>query len=225
MLPNNPLPTPIAPSQVPTPIRVPPQSYYMSQWQPKPEAKQAPLLHEALCIVLSIIIYSVAFIWSEARIHGVYNIVLLTFFTSTVIVLFSEVFRDLLAKLMGMHSQYILWPLGVVLVAISSYLGSVFAVPGRVTIEGGSRTTRGIVSASTPLLMLILSLMLIFFSSQYLSREQLQIALGMVLAFGCYEILPIFPLRGSDIWKWSKLIWLMLFTPLYLMYAWFVILA
>jgi hypothetical protein len=126
---------------------------------------------------------------------------------------------------MGMHSQYVLWPLGVILIGLSSYLGSVFAVPGRVTIEGGSRLENGIISASTPLLMLVLSLMLILFSSSYLSREHLQIALGMVLAFGCYEILPIFPLRGADIWKWSKLVWFMLFIPLYLMYGWFVILA
>ena len=204
----------------------PNESYYSSQWtsfKTTVELRRTPYLVEVIFLLVCTCIYAGSFAFVKYRTTGQLHQIPQLVITASLLIFGSEICRDIAAKFLGLSSEFILWPLGTILVFVSSFLGNVFSVPGHAVIRGGTKGSRALVSAATPAYTFLLATILIFFSP--LGHGFNPVALSMVLAYGCYEILPINPLKGKAIWDYSKLLWLLLFAPLYLMYLWLVLLA
>lgn len=186
------------------------------------------LLREGTFIGISTVVYSLAFTFVEFKSTGSLLMIpinlVMSLLLAVVLVVGSEILRDIVARLYRLESRYDLWPLGLVLVAFSAYMGNVFAVPGKAYIQTNDRKARGVINAMTPLYSLFISVLIILFVFPKMPKEIGGMLISMSLALGCYEVLPFPPLKGADIWKWNRLAWLLLFLPLYALYVWFVIL-
>jgi Zn-dependent protease len=134
--------------------------------------------------------------------------------------IFHELAHRTVAKKFGAHAEYRMWPHMLAVAAIFSLvMGVVFAAPGAVYIYGKqiTRKQNGIISLAGPAANIILAIVFftayLFTSNAYLAKVFfITMYVNGFLAF--FNLLPVWQLDGSKVFKWNPLIWAVFFIPL-----------
>lgn len=116
-----------------------------------------------------------------------------------------EIGHKVVAQSMGFESKYKLWEIGIVLVvafAIISRGRLIFAAPGFVVTEGhATDREQGIISLSAPSTNILLAVLLLGTGKFGASMAYVNTMLAI------FNLLPIGPLDGAKVMKWSPGVW------------------
>ncbi len=162
------------------------------------------------------------------------------------------VLHEMAHKIMAIHygcqSGFRMWAGGLVFMLLMSLFGVLFAAPGAVYIYAPRITKRqnGIISMAGP----ITNILLAFFFLAISAANPLKIYFPFLkygegvnvwyfgaqinLLLALFNMIPVFPLDGSNIFSWSKVLWLgltvcilavqgIVFSPLFII-SWVVLL-
>jgi len=120
-----------------------------------------------------------------------------------------ELGHKFVAQSMGFHSEFKLWPMGLLLVvglgiiSVMSGGGFIFAAPGYVVTHGmATIRQRGIVTLAAPFTNLLLGL---FFLALPVPWGKDAAMVNVFLAI--FNLIPIRPLDGAAIIRWSQSAW------------------
>lgn len=129
-----------------------------------------------------------------------------------------ELSHKFVAEHYGFWAEFRMWPIGLVIALATSVLGFIFAAPGATYISGSniSESENGIISVAGPLTNVAVA---VVFLPVLLLGSGVWEVLGFVglyinLFLATFNMLPIMPLDGAKVFRWSKLRWAALFVPL-----------
>lgn len=142
-----------------------------------------------------------------------------------------EMSHKLVALYYGAHARFKMWFNGLVIMLVGATFGILFAAPGAVYIYAKKISLRanGIISLAGPATNFILVLFFLFLNSvlplnQYFSflTDPLpgfglfygvvhvwRFAAALNLVLGLFNLIPAFPLDGSKVFYYSKLLWIL----------------
>jgi Zn-dependent protease len=133
-----------------------------------------------------------------------------------------ELSHKFTAQRYGFWAEFRMWPMGLVLALLTSLIGFIFAAPGATYISGNniSPSENGKISLAGPLTnvgvaLIFLPVWLFSVSSgnsfvYFLGSEGVFINVFLAL----FNLLPVMPLDGAKVFRWSKVYWLATFGPL-----------
>jgi hypothetical protein len=133
----------------------------------------------------------------------------------------------------GMSAEYRLWWGGMLIIFLTTWAtsvlgGNIFGQPVRTAIEREDdyeKKKLALIMLAGPLVSLILSAS--FFLLYLMKGTYASLALTgltMSLLTSLVSFMPISPMEGERVFKWNKLVWLVIFIPIVLAYVYFVIL-
>jgi parallel beta-helix repeat protein len=146
-----------------------------------------------------------------------------------IVIVIPKAVQYLIAKRMGMQAGYRMWWGGILIMILTTVLFRyVFGQPVRtdVTREESfdtkilayTRLAGPVVSVLLSLVFLLLYLMKGTFASLALMGSEMSLLTALV------TFLPISPMDGEQVFKWNKLVWIVVFVPILLAYGYFIIL-
>lgn len=136
---------------------------------------------------------------------------------------FHELSHKFQAQRYGYWAEFRMWPMGLVLALVTSLIGFIFAAPGATYISGVNITQseNGKISIAGPLTNV--AIVMLFLPLYYLGGPLWNIV-GFIgvqinLFLALFNMLPIGPLDGSKVFRWSLVIWALIFIPLVVSYV------
>ena len=190
---------------------------------------------EAFEIMVSVLAISFAFTLLFAGLDSLFSapreffvFMVLSLVTVGAGFIFHEMGHKITAIYFGAYARFQMWIQGLVFMIFTALMGFLFAAPGAVYIYSPNLSKRqnGLISLSGPFVNFLI--MLTFFTFSLLIPRNLYFSFDLsflssvfgggpfeVWRFGAYinfilgmfNMLPVFPLDGSKIFKWSKLYW------------------
>ena len=131
---------------------------------------------------------------------------------------FHELSHKFVAQRYGYWAEFRMWPMGLVLALVTGLLGLVFAAPGATYISGSniSQGENGKISLAGPLTNVAIALLFSPFlhSNNAITFLVGAYGVGINIWLALFNMLPIGPLDGSKVMKWSLPVWLLVFIPL-----------
>lgn len=121
---------------------------------------------------------------------------------------------------LGYYTRFRLWPFGIILAFVTSFLGFLFGAMGSVNIYNArDHRSMGKIAAAGPATNLTLGL--IFFGLGLAVTPVIADVLFSISTLnfylGTFNMIPIGPLDGQKVLAWSLRNYIMLFTPLLLL--------
>jgi len=188
---------------------------------------------EIIQIIISVIAISVAFTIVFAGLEGLVNspkefavFTLLSLVTVGSGFILHEMSHKLVAIYYGARARFVMWTQGLVLMLITSLMGVLFAAPGAVYIFSNriTRQQNGLISVAGPITNLVLVgvFMVLAIMSPIVFHLSFIPGPLNVWAFGAkinlilalFNMIPAFPLDGSKVFGWSRLVWVLLIAIL-----------
>lgn len=129
-----------------------------------------------------------------------------------------ELSHKFVAEHYGFWAEFRMWPVGLVIALATSVLGFIFAAPGATYISGTniSESENGVISIAGPLTNVGVGLVFLPFfllgSGNWRVLGFVGLYINMFLA--TFNLLPIMPLDGAKVFRWSKVKWATIFVPL-----------
>lgn len=174
---------------------------------------------ELLAIIVSVLIFAFVVTWSWVPdfndFFGVFaiNIVLVSF-----VIVFSEGLRAFLSKKENLSSEYIIWPLGTVMMVVSTFIGNTFSLAANQNYgENDDIKKCGRVSFIVSILLFALVvagyLYNIFYPSVFV---QMLIVITILNLF--IDLFPLNPMDGYEIRHWNFYIWLIFYIVIFVSY-------
>lgn len=123
-----------------------------------------------------------------------------------------EMAHKFVAQRYGAWAEFRIFPFGLLMALVFSFVGFIFAAPGAVYIQGvGNKKQNGLISIAGPAVNLILGVpfmvaaLLLPISGILFTFLWLMGYINIFLAF--FNLLPIPPLDGSKIYRWNPIIY------------------
>ncbi len=142
---------------------------------------------------------------------------LLSFLGISTAFFFHEMSHKFTAQKFGLWAEYRMFPQGLLLASILGiFTGFVFAAPGAVMFQGGSKNYEtGRIAMAGPLSNIIIASVTLFLYLFIFYEIDL---IGEIIAFICFinaflavfNLLPFGPLDGTKIIKWNATVWIIL---------------
>lgn len=192
----------------------------------KEEAVQIIICVLAISFAFAIVFYGPEAILKYPKEFFVFDVLCLA--TIGIGFIFHEMGHKILAMHYGAYAKFQMWTSGLLLMLATSFLGFLFAAPGAVYIYSNniSKKENGLVSLVGPLInvgMVFVFLGLRIFIPAVRFFPELGVdyffgirggtvnvwafGAGINLMLGLFNMLPVFPLDGSKVYAWNKLIW------------------
>ena len=132
---------------------------------------------------------------------------------------FHELSHKFVAQRYGYWAEFRMWPMGLVLALVTSLIGFIFAAPGATYISGAniSREQNGKISLAGPLTNVAIAALFVpflFFNSNGILGTVGYIGVRINVFLGLFNLLPIGPLDGAKVFRWSLPVWLLAFVSL-----------
>ena len=126
-----------------------------------------------------------------------------------------EMGHRFMARRYGCVAEYRMWPAGLVIALASSLFGYVFAAPGAGVISSGTdsqgrailtKERAGLISMAGPVMTICLAGVFILLN---MARPTLLFWLGAYINswLAVFNLIPFGPLDGAAIFKWNKMVW------------------
>jgi len=182
-------------------------------------------------IGISVLVLSVAFTILLSRKNNMD--ILLLFVISLVIVCTSFMLHELAHKYTAQKyriwAEYRMFPMGLMMALLFSFMGFIFAAPGAVYINGYiDREKNGKIGAAGPAVNIVISAVAIVFAlmTSGMLSSILWMMAGINAFFALFNLLPIHPLDGSKVRMWNLQVYLLMLAAAValLAVAWFDIL-
>ncbi len=184
----------------------------------------------AISFALGVVFAEIESVWNSPREFLVFMAPLLVTVGSGFIL--HEMAHKLVAIYYGAQAKFRMWTQGIVFMLITSMFGFLFAAPGAVYIYSRKITVKqnGIISMAGPILNIILMPFFIileitapvtlYFTFLTHLEDHLagfgilngalhvwQFGVAMNLLLAMFNMIPAFPLDGSKVYGWSRLLW------------------
>jgi len=168
-------------------------------------------------IAISVVVLSVAFAIMFFR-RGVGGLSVPELIgISAVIVCTSFVIHELshkfVAQRFGAWAEYRMYPFGLMLALMLSFMGMIFAAPGVVYINGNiTKEMNGKISAAGPASNIIVGVFAVAlaYSTTGLLSSIFWIMASINAFFAVFNMLPITPFDGSKIYRWNISVYLLM---------------
>jgi Zn-dependent protease len=128
-----------------------------------------------------------------------------------------EMAHKFVAQRNGAWAEFRIFPFGLLMALVFSFLGFIFAAPGAVYIQGvGNKKQNGMISIAGPAVNLIIGIpfllaaLLLPISGLLWYFLWLMGFINILLAF--FNLLPIPPLDGSKIYRWNPVVYVSTFA-------------
>jgi hypothetical protein len=151
------------------------------------------------------------------------DLVLLYIFFAGLVLIVDDLTHRYVAKRYKAVTEYQFWFLGSVIMFVTALLfGSVFALPARVVIndtEKLSKKQRAMIYGAGPLMSF--AIFVAFMALTPLGGAVVGLAIlgaSMHLLSAVYSFMPFDPMDGNKVYRWRRLVWLMSFAPLLVLY-------
>ncbi len=122
-----------------------------------------------------------------------------------------ELGHKFVAQKAGLWSEYRMFPMGLVITLVTSFIGFLFAAPGAVYISGNmDEKTNGKVSIAGPAVNIVVAAVAILGTIAFNGTVLLVpfFLLANLNAFlAVFNLIPVPPLDGSKIIRWNTMIW------------------
>jgi len=131
---------------------------------------------------------------------------------------FHELSHKFVAQRYGFWAEFRMWPQMLVLALVTSLLGVIFAAPGATYISGTniSKEENGRISVAGPLMNVLIALLFVPFLlfGQGFLGDLGYIGVPINVFLAAFNMLPIGPIDGAKVFRWSKPLWAAIFVPL-----------
>jgi Zn-dependent protease len=201
-----------------------------SKTQKEIEAKEGSRLMitpaELLAFGLSAVTLTFCFSYaSSSAITEILNVIPIALATAVIAELVYWLTMEVVARKMGIWSEYKVWPVGIIMLLVSALaFKSPFCVAGRAKFQSANPTKKsiGLTSLSGPLASLLLGgIFAILLNFGY---EQMgSLGVMVCLTKSTFDLIPTPPMNGKEILSWSKAIWLMFFLASIALYCFFIL--
>ncbi len=190
--------------------------------------------------LVSAVLLGLAFSYADE--HSL-NVETIAFFAliSAITIIICQMASRLFATRFKMEAEYKFWGVGAISLILTSFLLSMpFAMPAKVLVneEGEEEEEKkektevkkekkhikvpaktGIISISSPYTGFVLSIgFLLFILYGGLLGEIGLRGIKLSALFCAYNLIPIKPMEGKNVYGWNKLVWAMLFVPSVILY-------
>jgi WD40 repeat protein len=170
-------------------------------------------------VVLSVL--TIAFAYAKADSLDQILPLIPTILATSIIVEFVKNFSiEVIARRQGVWTEHRVWYFGLGTFLFSAFVFKVpFSSPGRLTHHSPKFTKRSLGLASSASVIIALVFASIFYAI-FAYGFTLVGNIGLVMCFtmAFFDTIPIPPMNGKDIYDWSKILWIALFTVTFALY-------
>jgi len=178
--------------------------------------------YEIFSLIVSVAVVTFAFSYAKAEtLDQILPLIPIVLVTSVMVELVKDFAREVVARSQGVWCEYRLWYFGLAMLLISSItFKAPFAMPSRVRNHSAKCTSRSVGSISLTSVIVPLIFAIIFywlFVNGFTLIGNMGLVICATMAF--FDIIPIPPMNGKDIYDWSKVLWLALFIACFALYV------
>jgi len=176
-------------------------------------------LSEIIAIVTSSIILSLVLTWGWSPDLSIFWEPFIIFLVIILVFMFiREVLRAILCVKLRFHSKYYIWPIGAVMMFVSTALGNTFSLASNHHYEEEDLKKCGKVSFIVSLVVFIIVAICFIINLIYPSTIlQMIIIVNILNLF--IDLFPLNPMDGYEVRHWSKVLWLSLYVTVLISYV------
>jgi Zn-dependent protease len=180
---------------------------------------------EMFSVIVSLVVITFAFSYAKAEtLDRILPLIPIVLVTAIIVDLVKDLVRDVVARSQGVWSEYRLWYFGLAMFLISSIaLKAPFSSPNRIKHHSPKFTKRsvGLVALTAVIIPLVFAVVFYMFFVSGVTVFMLIGNMGLIICFTAafFDIIPIPPMNGKDIYDWNKFLWLVLFILCFALYA------
>jgi len=176
-------------------------------------------LREWICIALAAIVFSasLSYMFLSPRI-SVFAFLFMTAVVNLLVYAIRHVTRLVMDTHHRLHTEYTVWYWGIIVTALTGWLGNTFALAGYIVNHEDKGTKyEGKIAFVVNLLTFVAFLV---FWAWNLFDPGVMIQMGMLLSLSLsfLQMLPMKPFAGPRIRRWSRTAWWLMFVPLLVFY-------
>lgn len=168
---------------------------------------------ELLAVLLTTILFALVLSWTWTPDFSMFwTLFLITLLIVAVIILIRETLRCYLCRKEGIYSEFYIWPLGAVMMIVSTVIGNTFSLAANHQYdEQGDIKKCGRVNFIVSLFMFLVVLASFILNIFYPSIVLQMIVIVSVLNL-FIDLFPFRPMDGFEIRKWNVFVWLIFYV-------------